>query len=138
MNIINFEKREYKGIKTNQIKTMYTYLPILIFTIIGILLTLVILGLSYTLSVKNPEPEKISIYECGFDPFGDSRKKFEVRFFLVGILFIIFDLEISFLFPWCVSLSFIPSFGYFTMLFFLFILTIGLIFEWLKGGLEWE
>jgi len=78
---------------------MFTYTPVLVFLITGILLTIVIIGLSYVLSVKNPEPEKISIYECGFDPFGDSRKKFEVRFFLVGILFIIFDLEISFLFP---------------------------------------
>lgn len=102
------------------------------------MLASVIVFASYVLAENKPDTEKVSVYECGFDPFGDSRQKFEVRFFLVGILFIIFDLEISFLFPWSVVLSDLLSFGFWTMILFLFILTIGLVYEWLKGGLEWE
>ena len=117
---------------------MLEYSPIIIFAIIATGLAVVIVAASYLLAVKNPDPEKVSVYECGFDPFGDSRQKFEVRFFLVGILFIIFDLEISFLFPWSLVLSQISIFGYWTMYIFLFILTLGLIYEWMKGGLEWE
>lgn len=117
---------------------MIEYTNILIFFIVAITLSLIIIGASYLFSVKAPDQEKISVYECGFDPFGDSRKVFEVRFFLVGILFIIFDLEISFLFPWSVTLSQLHIFGYWTMILFLLILTIGLIYEWIKGGLEWE
>ena len=111
------------------------YASILYFLIFSILLSAIIVSASYFLSIKKPNPEKISVYECGFAPFSDSRQKFEVRFFLVGILFIIFDLEISFLFPWAVSITW---FGYWTMMIFLFILTIGLVYEWNKGGLEWE
>ncbi len=117
---------------------MLEYSPVLIFTAFALALSCVIVGASYLLAVKNPDPEKVSVYECGFDPFGDSRQKFEVRFFLVGILFIIFDLEISFLFPWSVSLSHLPIMGYWTMYVFLVILTVGLVYEWMKGGLEWE
>lgn len=117
---------------------MLEYSPIVIFAIISTGLAGVIVGASYLLAVRNPDPEKVSVYECGFDPFGDSRQKFEVRFFLVGILFIIFDLEISFLFPWSLVLSQLPLFGYWTMYIFLFILTLGLVYEWMKGGLEWE
>jgi len=104
----------------------------------SIVLSAVIVGASYFFSIKKPNPEKIGVYECGFSPYSDSRQKFEVRFFLVGILFIIFDLEISFLFPWSVTISYLDSFAYWTMMFFLFILTIGLVYEWNKGGLEWE
>jgi NADH-quinone oxidoreductase subunit A len=117
---------------------MFEYLPILVFIGIATILACVIVGASYILAVKNPDPEKVSVYECGFDPFGDSRQKFEVRFFLIGILFIIFDLEISFLFPWSIVLLSLPMFGYWTMCLFLFILTVGLFYEWNKGGLEWE
>lgn len=117
---------------------MYDYTSILIFIIIAIVLSSVILLASYLFAENLPDAEKVSVYECGFDPFGDSRQKFEVRFFLVGILFIIFDLEISFLFPWSVVLSELITFGYWTMILFLFILTVGLVYEWLKGGLEWE
>ena len=116
----------------------FEYNSILVFFIIGTILALIIIGASYILAVNAPDPEKISVYECGFDPYGDSRQKFEVRFFLVGILFIIFDLEISFLFPWSVIISYLDIMGYWIMYLFLFILTIGLIYEWLKGGLEWE
>ena len=117
---------------------MSEYLPILIIIIFSLVLSTVIVLASYILAVKKGDSEKISVYECGFDPFGDSRQKFEVRFFLVGIIFIIFDLEISFLFPWSIILSNISIFGYWTMIIFLVILTIGLIYEYLKDGLEWE
>ena len=86
----------------------------------------------------NNDAEKISSYECGFSPFGDSRTKFEVKFYLVGILFIIFDLEITFLFPWAISLKYIDFFGFWTMMIFLIILTVGFIYEWIKGALDWE
>lgn len=117
---------------------MKEYIPILIIIIFSFVLSCLILFLSYLFSIKRGYTEKISVYECGFDPFGDSRQKFEVRFFLVGIIFIIFDLEISFLFPWSLILSKLTIFGYWTMIIFLIILTIGLIYEYLKGGLEWE
>lgn len=117
---------------------MLEYSPVLLFFIVSLGLACVIVAASYLLAVKNPDPEKVSVYECGFDPYGDSRQKFEIRFFLVGILFIIFDLEISFLFPWSLVISDIHIFGYWTMMVFLGVLTIGLVYEWLKGGLEWE
>lgn len=117
---------------------MLEYFHVLLFIFLSLLIASVIIGASYLLGIKNPDLEKVSIYECGFDPFGDSRQKFEVRFFLVAILFIIFDLEISFLFPWSISLSILTLSQYWIVIVFLFILTIGLIYEWLRGGLEWE
>lgn len=117
---------------------MKEYIPILIIIIFSLILSCIIVLASYIFSLKNGDIEKLSIYECGFDPLGDSRQKFEVRFFLVGIIFIIFDLEISFLFPWSLVLSYINIFGYWSMMVFLIILTVGLIYEYLKGGLEWE
>ena len=117
---------------------MIEYFSIFIFMAIAFILASIIPALSYIIGIKNSDSQKLSVFECGFDPFGDSRQKFEVRFFLVAILFIIFDLEISFLFPWSVVLNTISTFGYWTMYIFLFILTIGLIYEWNKGGLEWE
>ncbi len=90
------------------------------------------------LAVKNPDPEKVSTYECGFNAFDDSRMKFDVRFYLVAILFIIFDLEIAFLFPWAVSFREIGLFGFFSMIFFLIVLTVGFAYEWKKGALEWN
>jgi len=116
----------------------FEYSAILIYLVFSILLSSLIVGASYFLSIKNPDYEKVQQYECGFNPFSDSRQPFEVRFFLVAILFIIFDLEISFLFPWSIVLYEIDIFGYWTMMIFLGILTIGLVYEWLKGGLEWE
>ena len=92
----------------------------------------------FIFSPKNPDPEKLSAYECGFEPFEDSRMEFDVRFYLVAILFIIFDLEIAFLFPWAISLGKIGLLGFFSMMIFLFILTIGFIYEWKKGALDWE
>ena len=114
------------------------YLTIIIFLTIAILLSLGFVILNFALSPKNPDPEKLSAYECGFEPFNDSRMEFDIRFYLVAILFIIFDLEIAFLFPWAITLGNIGLFGFFSMMLFLFILTIGFIYEWKKGALDWE
>ena len=114
------------------------YLPILIFLGIAVGMTLMILMASFMVARQRPDTEKLSPYECGFDPFEDTRGRFDVRFYLVAILFIIFDLEVAFLFPWAVSLGNIGMFGFWSMMFFLAILTIGFIYEWKKGALEWE
>ena len=114
------------------------YLPILIFFGIAIGLALAMVGASYVVARQSPDPEKDSAYECGFEAFDDARSRFDVRFYLVSILFIIFDLEVAFLFPWAVSLSEIGAFGFWSMVVFLGILTIGFIYEWKKGALEWE
>ena len=114
------------------------YFPIMLFLFIALGLSIGFIILNFVFSPKNPDPEKLSAYECGFEPFNDSRMEFDVRFYLVAILFIIFDLEIAFLFPWAISLGTIGLYGYLSMLVFLFILTIGFIYEWKKGALEWE
>ena len=114
------------------------YLSIIIFLFIALALSIGFVVVNFAFSPKNPDPEKLSAYECGFDAFSDSRVKFDVRFYLVAILFIIFDLEIAFLFPWAVSLSNIGLLGFFSMIIFLSVLTIGFIYEWKKGALEWE
>ena len=114
------------------------YFPIILFLIIALVLSCGFIVLNYFLSPKMPDPEKLSSYECGFEPFNDSRMEFDVRFYLVAILFIIFDLEIAFLFPWAISLGKIGIFGFISMMIFLFILTIGFIYEWKKGALDWE
>lgn len=105
--------------------------------IIIIILCLILLVVSYILANDNPCTEKLSPYECGFSPFSDNRIEFDVKFFLVGILFIIFDLELSFLFPWCLTLNIMNYLGILSMILFIYVLTIGLIYEWLKGGLDW-
>jgi NADH-quinone oxidoreductase subunit A len=114
------------------------YLPILIFLGIAGGLAAVILFASYVLARQRPDAEKLSPYECGFEPFEDARGRFDVRFYLVAILFIIFDLEVAFLFPWAVSLGNIGLLGFWSMMIFLGVLTIGFIYEWKKGALEWE
>lgn len=114
----------------------YYSIPVII--ILAFLIAMVILALSYVVGVTRLDTEKLSAYECGFDPFDDSRSAFDVRFYLVGILFIIFDLEVSFLFPWAVSLHSIPSEGLLSMTVFLVILTVGFVYEWLQGALNWE
>ncbi|MEE4380261.1 MAG: NADH-quinone oxidoreductase subunit A [Candidatus Competibacteraceae bacterium] len=114
------------------------YLPILIFIIVGILVGVVPILLGFALGPHKPDDEKLSPYECGFEAFEDSRMKFDVRYYLVAILFIIFDLEIAFLFPWAVVLDQIGVFGFTAMAVFLGILVIGFIYEWKKGALEWE
>ncbi len=114
------------------------YLPILIFLILGVFFGLVPLLAGLVLAPHKPDSEKLSPYECGFEAFEDSRMKFDVRYYLVAILFIIFDLEIAFLFPWAVVLDEIGWFGYLAMVVFLGILVVGFIYEWKKGALEWE
>jgi NADH-quinone oxidoreductase subunit A len=114
------------------------YLPILIFLGIAVGMTIMILMASFVVARQRPDTEKLSAYECGFAPFEDTRGRFDVRFYLVAILFIIFDLEVAFLFPWAVSLGNIGMFGFWSMMFFLAILTIGFVYEWKKGALEWE
>ena len=114
------------------------YLPIMLFLIIAIVLSCAFVLVNFVISPKNPDPEKLSAYECGFEPFEDSRIEFDVRFYLVAILFIIFDLEIAFLFPWAISLGNIGLLGFSSMMIFLGILTVGFIYEWRKGALDWE
>jgi len=114
------------------------YLSIIIFLFVALGLSVGFIVLNFLFSPKNPDPEKLSAYECGFEAFGDSRMEFDVRFYLVAILFIIFDLEIAFLFPWAVSLGKIGSLGFWSMMIFLFVLTIGFIYEWKKGALDWD
>ena len=116
----------------------FEYIIILKYFLVCFLLVLALFVFSFFFVFQRPDPEKFSSYECGFNPFGDARTKFEVRFYLVGILFIIFDLEITFLFPWViVSLKLLPV-GIFSMIFFIIILTIGFIYEWVKGALDWS
>ena len=114
------------------------YLSIIIFLFIALALSIGFVFINFILSPKNPDPEKLSTYECGFEAFGDSRIEFDIRFYLVAILFIIFDLEIAFLFPWAISLGNIGLLGFVSMMIFLFILTVGFIYEWKKGALDWE
>ncbi len=114
------------------------YLPILIFLGIATALALLIVAAAFIAARQRPDSEKLSAYECGFDPFDDARGMFDVRFYLVAILFIIFDLEVAFLFPWAVALGEIGLIGFWSMIIFLLVLTVGFIYEWRKGALEWE
>ena len=118
------------------------YLPIVIFLGIALVLGVAFIGIPMVLAPSHPDPEKTSAYECGFNAFEDARLKFDVRFYLVSILFIIFDLEVAFLFPWAVSLMDLPQaaqeFAFWSMMVFLGVLTVGFVYEWKKGALEWE
>ncbi len=115
-----------------------SYLPIIIFLAVSIGIAAALLIAPFLVAYRNPDPEKLSAYECGFNAFDDARMKFDVRFYLVAILFIIFDLEVAFLFPWAVSFGEVGMFGFWSMMVFLAILTIGFIYEWKKGALEWD
>jgi NADH-quinone oxidoreductase subunit A len=117
---------------------LQNYLPVLVFMGVGLAVAVVMVALGFVLGTRRPDAEKLSPYECGFEAFEDSRMKFDVRFYLVAILFIIFDLEIAFLFPWAVALDQIGLVGFVAMAVFLGILVIGFIYEWKKGALEWE
>jgi NADH-quinone oxidoreductase subunit A len=117
---------------------LQSYLPIIIFLAIAVGLGLVLLLSALIIAVRNPDPEKVSAYECGFNAFDDARMKFDVRFYLVSILFIIFDLEVAFLFPWAVAFGEISMTGFWSMIVFLLVLTVGFAYEWKKGALEWE
>ena len=114
------------------------YLPLVVFIAVSIGIGLALLVVPFIVAYSNPDPEKLSAYECGFNAFDDARMKFDVRFYLVAILFILFDLEIAFLFPWAIVLKEIGTFGFVSMMIFLAILTVGFIYEWMKGALEWE
>jgi len=114
------------------------YLAIILFLFVSLALSFGFIALNFLLSPKKPDPEKLSAYECGFEAFSDSRMEFDVRFYLVAILFVIFDLEIAFLFPWAITLNNTGLFGFWSMMVFLSVLTVGFIYEWKKGALDWE
>ena len=114
------------------------YLPIAVFIGVALVIGLALMIAPFLVAVRNPDPEKVSAYECGFNAFDDARMKFDVRFYLVAILFIIFDLEVAFLFPWAVAFKEVGAFGFWSMMVFLGVLTIGFTYEWRKGALEWE
>jgi NADH-quinone oxidoreductase subunit A len=114
------------------------YFPILLFLLVGLGVGVVPMVLGRLLGPHNPDPEKLSPYECGFEAFEDARMKFDVRYYLVAILFILFDLEIAFLFPWAVALKDIGLFGFVSMMIFLAILVVGFVYEWMTGALDWE
>ncbi len=114
------------------------YLPIVIFLAIAGVIALALMLAPFLVAYRQPDPQKLSAYECGFDAFDDARMKFDVRFYLVAILFIIFDLEVAFLFPWAVAFGDLGWFGFWSMMAFLGVLTVGFIYEWRKGALEWD
>jgi NADH-quinone oxidoreductase subunit A len=114
------------------------YLPLVVFMGVALVIGLALMVAPFLVAVRNPDPEKVSAYECGFNAFDDARMKFDIRFYLVSILFIIFDLEVAFLFPWAVSFKEAGAFGFWSMMVFLGVLTIGFVYEWRKGALEWD
>ena len=117
---------------------LHDYLPLVVFIAVAMGLALVLLVVPFLVAYKQPDPEKLSAYECGFNPFDDARMQFDVRFYLVAILFIIFDLEVTFLFPWAVAFGKLGTYGFWSMMVFLAVLTVGFIYEWRKGALEWD
>src|SRR4029079_13447348 len=116
----------------------YDYLPIAIFIGVALFIALALMAVPYLIAVNNPDPEKVSAYECGFNAFDDARMKFDVRYCVVALLFIIFELEVAFLFPWSVAFKELGAFGFWSMIVFLAVLTVGFIYEWRKGALEWD
>ncbi len=114
------------------------YLPLVVFIAVSSVIGLVLLIVPFVVAYQQPDPEKLSAYECGFNAFDDARMKFDVRFYLVAILFIIFDLEVAFLFPWAIVFKDVGVYGFWSMMIFLGVLTIGFIYEWKKGALEWD
>ncbi len=115
-----------------------SYLPVVIFMGVAAAIAILLMITPILIAYRSPDPQKMSAYECGFDAFDDARMKFDIRFYLVSILFIIFDLEVAFLFPWAISLGKIGLFGFWSMIVFLAVLTVGFIYEWRKGALEWD
>ena len=131
----------FGGIRSAQMgmpELLRDYLPVVIFMAVCLAVTLILMGSALVIAVRQPDPEKLSAYECGFNAFDDARMKFDVRFYLVSLLFIIFDLEVAFLFPWAVSLREVGLFGFWSMMIFLAVLTVGFVYEWRKGALEWD
>jgi len=117
---------------------LLSYLPVAIFIGVALAIGLALMLSAFVIAIRRPDPEKLSAYECGFDAFDDARMHFDIRFYLVAILFIIFDLEVAFLFPWAISLKEVGMFGFWSMMVFLAILTVGFVYEWRKGALEWD
>jgi NADH-quinone oxidoreductase subunit A len=136
------ERSKYRRPEVPAVRTILAmleqYFPVLLFIVVGIVLGGLLLGIGRIVSPDKPDPQKLSPYECGFEAFEDARMKFDVRYYLVAILFILFDLEIAFLFPWAVVLPDIGLYGFASMMVFLLILVIGFVYEWKKGALEWE
>ena len=133
---IRTERRSPEGLTMNAL--LQDYLPLVIFIGVALIIGLALLVAPFVVAFKQPDPEKLSAYECGFNAFDDARMKFDVRYYLVAILFIIFDLEVSFLFPWAVAFRKLGLYGFWSMMIFLGVLTIGFIYEWKKGALEWN
>lgn len=117
---------------------LFEYISILVTLVLSVLIGCVLLGINYLISPNNADVEKLSAYECGFNPYGDARQSFDVRFYLVAILFIVFDLEVIFLYPWALTFIELGALGFWIIMLFLFVLTIGFIYEWQKGALEWQ
>jgi len=117
---------------------MSDYLPLVVFIVLAALISGALLIAPFLVAFKSPDPEKLSPYECGFNPFDDARMRFDARFYLVSLLFIIFDLEVAFLFPWSIVFHDLGAFGFWSMMIFLAVLTIGFVYEWKKGALEWD
>jgi NADH-quinone oxidoreductase subunit A len=132
--------RSSKGLPMTQTMSQFLlgYLPLVVFIGVSAVIGLVLLTVAFLVAYKQPDPEKLSAYECGFNAFDDARMKFDIRFYLVAILFIIFDLEVSFLFPWAAAFGKVGVYGFWSMMLFLAVLTIGFIYEWKKGALEWD
>jgi NADH-quinone oxidoreductase subunit A len=128
--------RRQKGSPMSEL--LLDYLPLVVFIAVALIIGTVLLVVPFIVAYQQPNPEKLSAYECGFNAFDDARMKFDVRFYLVAILFIIFDLEVAFLFPWAVAFGDLGAYGYWSMMVFLAVLTIGFIYEWKKGALEWD
>ncbi len=114
------------------------YLPLIVFIGVSLFIAVALLVAPFIVAYSSPDPEKLSAYECGFNAFDDARMKFDVRFYLVAILFIIFDLEVAFLFPWAITFGELGWFGFCSMMVFLGVLTVGFVYEWRKGALEWD
>lgn len=131
-------RRHDFGIGQYMNELLFDYLPVIIFFAVAAGIGIALMAAPFLVAVRNPDPEKVSAYECGFNPFDDARMKFDVRFYLVAILFIIFDLEVVFLFPWAVAFGKVGLFGFWSMMVFLAVLTIGFVYEWRKGALEWD
>jgi len=129
---------EGSSVRLDMDQLFYDYLPIAIFIGVALFIALALMVAPFLIAVNNPDPEKVSAYECGFNAFDDARMKFDVRYYLVAILFIIFDLEVAFLFPWAVAFGDIGLYGFWAMMLFLAVLTVGFIYEWRKGALEWD
>ena len=132
--------RPSKGLPMTQTMSQFLlgYLPLVVFIGVATVIGLALLMVAFLVAYKAPDPEKLSAYECGFNAFDDARMKFDIRFYLVAILFIIFDLEVSFLFPWAAAFGQLGVYGFWSMMLFLAVLTIGFIYEWKKGALEWD